>query len=340
MASQTNSQANGSPDGELGVLVIAPNLGSDLAWVSEVDPRVKVLDGNDGQGQRDALLAQAEVLLVGFPVPPVLVAHAPRLRWAHHTQAGVSNLHDSDLWGSGVTITSTRGHVTSTAIAEYAIGAAFHFARGLHEATRQKAAGEFIKEEYELRPLNASTMGVVGLGGIGGEVARLARALGMRVVATRHSVSAPQRDAEGVDLLLPADRLDELAAESDFVAVCVQLTDETRGMLNERVFTAMKPDGVVINVARGEVVDEDALVRALETGEIRGAVLDVYDGELHGRPPRREFLELPQVVLTPHISGRGDVEIRERARRLFAANLRRFIDDEPLVNVVDPARGY
>lgn len=241
------------------VLVLAPSLGRDLGFVAEVDPRVRLLEGEAGLGE-------AEVLLVGYPVAPDLAARAPRLAWVHHTQAGVSNLHGTDLWRSEVTLTSSRGSVAPTGIAEYVLAAAFHFLRGLHEAGRQKAAGEFSRAGYELATLAGATMGVVGLGGIGGEVARLARAVGMRVVATRRSAGAPRVDVDGVDLLLPADRLAELAAQSDVVAVCAQLTAESRGLVDARVLAAMKPTAVLVNVARGEVVDEDALVRALAAG--------------------------------------------------------------------------
>ena len=322
------------------MLVVAPNLGRDLTWVAEIDPRVRVIDGNDIGSEHDAVAADAEVLLVGFPVPSVLAARARGLRWAHHTQAGVSNLHGSDLWASPVMLTSGRGHVAATAIAEYVIAAAFHFASGLAEAIRQKAAGEFIRGGYDLRTVAGSTMGIVGLGGIGGEVARLARAVGMRVVATRRSALAPQENVDGVDLLLPPDRLVELAAQSDVVAVCAQLTGQTRGLVDAQVLAAMRQGAILVNVARGEVVDEEALVRALQQRQIRGAVLDVYEGELDGRPPRRELVELPQVVLTPHISGVGDASAGERAKDLFAENLRRFLDGGTLINVVDRERGY
>ena len=131
-----------------------------------------------------------------------------------------------------------------------------------------------------------------------------------------------------------------MAAESDFLVVCSQLTAQTRGFINAPVFAAMKPGAVLINVARGEEVDEDALVDAVTAGRIRGAVLDVYDGELAGRPPRPELAGLPQILLTPHISASGDTNMAEPIRRLFADNLRRYIDGQPLLNVVDRARGY
>jgi len=321
--------------------------------VSDVDPRVRVFDANfAAPGHRAGpsgaapgsdladILAQAEVLLVGYPVPEDLAAMSPRLVWAHHTQAGVSNLAGTDLWDSEVTLTSSRGAVAATAIAEYALAAAAHFARGLHEATRQKAAGQFTREGYQMLTLRGATMGVIGLGGIGREVARLARAAGMRVIGTRRSATVPLPDTDGADLVLPADRILEVAAASDFLVVCSQLTAETRGFINAPMFAVMEPDAVLINVARGEEVDEDALVAAVTTGRIRGAVLDVYDGELAGRPPRPELAGLPQILLTPHISASGEANMAGPLRQLFADNLRRYLDGQPLLNVVDRTRGY
>ncbi|HET9080988.1 MAG TPA: NAD(P)-dependent oxidoreductase [Trebonia sp.] len=333
---------------------MAPILGRDLSFVSDVDPRVRVLDANfaapghragpdgpaPGADRLAAVLAQAEVLLVGYPVPEGLAARSPRLAWAHHTQAGVSNLAGTDLWDSQVTLTSSRGAVAATAIAEYALAAAAHFARGLHEAARQKAAGQFTRDGYQMLTLRGATMGVIGLGGIGREVARLARAAGMRVIGTRRSVTAPLPGADGADLVLPAGQILQVAAESDFLVVCSQLTAETRGFIGAQVFAAMKPGAVLINVARGEEVDEDALIEAVTAGQLRGAVLDVYAGELDGRPPRPELTGLPQILLTPHISGSGDTNLAGPLRRLFADNLRRYLDGRPLLNVVDRARGY
>jgi phosphoglycerate dehydrogenase-like enzyme len=345
----------------LNVLVMAPMFGRDLSWVSDIDPRVQVIDGNDAflaeqrdtqvsarfhspearelpsRDERDALLAQADVLLVGFPVPRELASRAPRLQWAHHTQAGVSNLWESDLWTSEITLTSTRGDVSTTPIAEYVIAAIFHFARGLHEGTRQKAEAVFSRRGYELRTVAGSTLGIIGLGGIGREVARLARAVGMRVVATRRSITAPHDDPD-VDRLLPADGLLDVAAEADFLAVCSQLTPETESMIDATVFAAMKPNAVLVNIARGEEIDEMALVDALTSGKIRGAVLDVHREEFQ-RDPIPELLALPQVLVTPHISGGGGTN-PPTAQPIFVENLRRFLADEPMLNVVDRARGY
>ncbi|MFI5054283.1 MAG: D-2-hydroxyacid dehydrogenase [Acidimicrobiia bacterium] len=330
----------------LNVLVMAPMLDRDLSWVSAVDERITVLDGNDAfvaeqRGPRvargDELLAQAEVLLVGFPVPRDLASRAPRLRWAHHSQAGVSNLWESDLWTSDVMLTSSRGSVSPTAIAEYVVAAVFHFARGLHEGSRQKADGAFTRDGYEMRAVAGSTLGIIGLGGIGREVARIGRAVGMRVIATRRSVATAREDVD-VDRLLPPDQLLEVAAQSDFLAVCSQLTAETRDMIDAEVFAVMKPTAVLVNIARGEEVDELALVDALQRGEIAGAVLDVHRDEFR-RAPIPELLQLPQVLITPHISGGGQVTPRT-LEPIFVQNLRRFLDGLPMLNVVDRERGY
>lgn len=344
----------------LNVLILAPNLGQDLSPIAAVDPCVRVLDGNaafrtalrrqGGHSSPDEiaaeaeitnLLAQADVLCIGFPPLRHIVGRAPRLRWVHHTQAGVSNMWATDVWpASQILLTSGRGHVRPTAIAEYVIAGALLFARGLYDAYLDKRNLRLDRSHYEMKRVAGATMGVVGLGGIGKEVARLARGLGMRVVATRRSVTTPQHDVDYANVLLPAGALNELAAKSDFLAVCTQLTQETTRLINRSVLAAIKPSAVVINVSRGEVIDEDALLEALQAGRLRGAVLDVYEGELDAHPPRPELLDLPQVVLTPHISAGGAEDDSADSMRLFCENLRRFIRGEPLLNLVDRMRGY
>ena len=341
------------------VLVMAPGLGTDLSYVS-IDPRVVVLDGNAAfasevhdehphgpappvdisKAERDRLLGQADVLVVGYPVPRFIINRAPRLRWVHHTQAGVSNLHGTDLWSSDILVTSGRGSVSARAIAEYAVASALFVARGLSEAARQKQAAQFTRRGYEMRMAVGSTMGVIGFGGIGREVGRMAQALGMRVVATRWSIDTAETDVDGADLVLPADRLLEVAAQSDFLVVCSQLTAQTAQMIDGSVFAAMPAHAVLVNVARGEEVDEDALLAALDEQQIAGAVLDVHDGELEGRPVRPELLQHPRILLTPHVSGKGDHTYRQVGRRLVTDSLRRYLDGELPFNVVDRRRGY
>jgi len=275
-----------------------------------------------------------------YPALEQIIVHAPKLRWLHHTQAGVSNLWSSDVWNaSNVIITSGRGHVRPTAIAEYCLAAVLAVARGLHDGYADKRSGSLGRTRYEPLRVHGATMGIIGLGGIGREVARLAKALGMRVVATRRSVASRGRDAEGVDLLLPPTGLAELAAESDFVTVCTALTRETRDLLDEDFFAAAMKRPVIVNVSRGEVIDEDALLYALDADRLRGAVLDVYAGELERKPPRQDLMSHPRVLLTPHISSQGDPH-DSTSMDFFCENLRRFLAGETLLNVVDRERGY
>lgn len=343
----------------LNVVVCAPIMGNDLDPVRGVDPSIKVLDGNavftawsraqrkgDTTGIEAAerelreLLAQADVVCMMYPVPNALTSLAPNMRWLHHTQAGVSNLWSSDVWEAGnLLVTSGRGHVRPTAMAEYCIAASMMFARGIHDGYLDKQNGKLDPSHYDAVRIAGATMGVVGMGGIGGETARLAKSLGMRVIGTRRSVTSAVADVENADLLLPASDLVRLAAESDFIAVCTQLTNDTMHLLDAAFFAATTKRPVVCNISRGEVIDEDALLTALDGDKLRGAVLDVYEGELKGKPPRPELLSHPNVILTPHISAAGASDGTE-IMDLFRENLRRFIHGEDLINVVDRAKGY
>ena len=161
----------------------------------------------------------------------------------------------------------------------------------------------------------------------------------MTVLATRRSARERQVNVEGVDEILPADQLHEMLSRSDFVAVCVMLTRETVGLLDSAAFAAMKPGAIVLNVARGEVIDEAAMVAALQAGRLGGAYLDVYTGELSGSPPPRSLTDDPRVVLTPHISGSAD-DPGPLGFDLFLENLRNFLGGKPLRNVIDWDRGY
>ncbi len=343
----------------LNVVVCAPIMGRDLSPIRSIDPSINVIDGNEifaayneARQARDAaaiestgrqmqnLLRQADVLCMMYPMLENAAALAPNLRWLHHTQAGVSNLWSSDVWtAETVLITSGRGHVRPTAIAEYCIAAVLNDARALHQAYADKRDGRLDRSHYRPTRAAGATMGIIGLGGIGGEVARLAKGLGMHVIATRRSVTAPVENYGYADVLLPAAALERLARESDFVAVCTALTAETRHLLDRRFFSALVKQPLIINISRGEVIDEAAMLAAIEAGQIRGAVLDVYEGELERQPPRPELFSTPSILLTPHISGFGDVR-DSSFMDLFCENLRRYVIGEPLLNLVDRRRGY
>ncbi|MBM3940627.1 MAG: hypothetical protein FJ318_07020 [SAR202 cluster bacterium] len=189
--------------------------------------------------------------------------------------------------------------------------------------------------------LRLRTVGIVGLGGIGREVARLAKALGMRVVATRRSAERRAEHADGVDMLYPAAELHAVLAESDFVVVAAMHTPETEGMIDRAAFDAMKVGAVLINIARGKIVDEQALIAALRSGRLAGAALDVYGDDFHdlANPPNPELTALPNVFVTPHVSGRTEVADNQ-AVDVFCRNLAHLLAGEPLENQIDWERGY
>jgi phosphoglycerate dehydrogenase-like enzyme len=290
------------------------------------------------RAERDRLLATAEVVLGTFPFPRDLRARAPRLRWFHQIPAGASNLRWGDLWGSDVTVTTSRGLGNTLPMAEYVLAAIMYFIKGFHRVAVDRARCEFDHREYRARLLRGKTVCVIGLGGIGRAVARLCAAAGMRVVGTRRRVAPGDSLPEGVSRMESAEGLHALLAESDFVAVCCQLTAETEGLIGRAAVAAMKPGAVLVNVARGEIVDEAALRKGLASGKLAGAALDVYRGEFEG-PPDRALWDDPRVLITPHTSAETDLSLH-RGVDLFCENLTRYLAGRPLENLVDWERGY
>src|SRR5215471_901935 len=223
-------------------------------------PRSLIERSTMTRAQRDALLAQAEIICIRFPFPLDLHARTPRLKWLHQTPAGASNLREGDLWGSPIIVTTSRGYNNTLPIAEYILATMLLFAKSLPQAFRDQARRTFDRREYRPVLLQGKTLGVVGLGGIGSAAARLAKAVGMRVVATRRSVTSAQAQTQGVDELLPASALPALLQQSDFVALCAQWTPETDKLIGESELHQMKPSAYLINVARGELIDQAALL--------------------------------------------------------------------------------
>jgi phosphoglycerate dehydrogenase-like enzyme len=207
-------------------------------------------------------------------------------------------------------------------IAQYVLGMMLRIVKRMDEWS--EAQREARWENIESGELTGRTVGIVGAGHIGGEVARLSKALGMRVVASRRSPRRPRH----VDDLLP---LDYLLPQSDFVVLAVPLTTSTERLIGERELKAMKGDAWLINIARGRVIDEPALIQALKRRTIGGAVLDVFEQE--PLQPESELWSLPNVIVTPHNSGRSTLNLH-RQTELFIENLQRFVDRRPLRNLV------
>jgi phosphoglycerate dehydrogenase-like enzyme len=294
-------------------------------------------NGAGSRAERDRLLTDAEVILGGWPFPLDLRARSPRLKWFHQRPAGASNLLRGDLWGSDVTVTTSRGVGSTLAMAEYAVAGILLFARSLHRAVIDRGTGSFDHRAYRPLLVEGKTVCVVGAGGIGRDVGRLCAALGMRVVGTRLHPQ-PGELPPGFSKLGGADDLDRFLPQSDFVVICCQWTPETNRLFNTDRFALMKAGSVLVNVARGEIVDEDALAVALARNHLRGAALDVYVGEFEHSPPQALWSD-PRVLITPHVSGASDQD-RHGGIDLFCENLRAYLDGRSLHNVIDWERGY
>ena len=294
----------------------------------------EMADGAEQRRRRDTLLASAEVVCITFPFPARLVARAPRLRFVHQLPAGVSNLTRGDLWQSGVPVTSGRGAGNTLPIAEWALAAGLALCKEFPRAFAQRSSGRFERSAFRGRQVAGKTIGVVGLGGIGRQVARVARGLGLRVIGTRRS-SEP---VEHVERLYPPTGLHALLAESDLVVLATQLTAETHHLMDAAAFAALKPGAFLINVARGELIDEAALIDALRSGRLGGFAADVYEGEFEHQPPA-ELLGFENVLLTPHTSGQTE-QPSTGSLEIFRENLRRCLEGRPLLNLVDWERGY
>jgi phosphoglycerate dehydrogenase-like enzyme len=284
----------------------------------------------------EAALASARVLLRGGVPASVLehvISRAPRLEWIHSFSAGVDRVATPAVRARGLTVTNARG-VFSRPIAEYVVMMCLAIARRLPQLLE-------LQRERTWQPLRGTelgglTVGIVGYGSIGSEIAQLLRPFETTIVATRRHAERGAGDLANVEILA-LDRLDELLRRSDIVVVAAPLTEETAGLIGAAQLQEMRETAWLINIARGRLLDELALRRALEAGWIGGAVLDVFTEE--PLPPDSPLYGTPNLIVTPHTSWSSD-RVIERSIVLFVENLRRFAAGEPLENVVDLEAGY
>ena len=279
------------------------------------DARRDVLISNDVEVLRDAV-RDADVIVVAPREGRLLREvwpYATRVRWVHALAAGVESLVFPEL---DVTLTNSRG-IFADALGEWALAAMLFFAKDLRRLVRQQDAKQWAP--FNVTRLEGATVGIIGFGSIGRAVAKRAETLGMRIVATR------------------ATPLDELLAVADYVVISTPLTPETRQLIAARELALMKSNAVLINIGRGAVVVESALIDALRAGRIRGAALDVFENEplAAGHP----FWSMENVLLSPHCADHTD-DAHDRTMRFFLENLRRFESGEALVNIVDKTKGY
>jgi len=273
-----------------------------------------------------ALVAEAEVVYA-WNLPAHLLRGARRLKWIQQMGAGVERYLAAGL-PPGVTLTRAAG-IFGPWMAEYTVAWCLYVTQRM--AAFRAAQGRRRWRPEDPRPLRGTTLCVVGLGDIGRTIARTARALGMAVVG----VSRSGRSRPEVDQVYPAAARRRALRRADWVVLTVPLHPGTRHLIGARELAAMKPTAHLINVARGAVVDERALVAALRARRIAGAVLDVFERE--PLPPRHPFWGLEQVVVTPHVSGPSTPD---EIAPIFNDNLRRYLAGRPLRHVVDPRRGY
>jgi phosphoglycerate dehydrogenase-like enzyme len=285
-------------------------------------------------------LQEAEVLCA-YSLPDNVRELAPKLRWLQYPGAGVDSLAPTGLLASnsGIIVTTASG-IHAINISEYVFGSMLMFNRSWPEMVRLQDRHVWPRNAgwYNLkaRELAGQTLGIVGLGSIGRRIAQLGRGFGMTVLALRRSVSSDEQDPD-VDELYAPEQLHELLSRSDYVVLAMPLTPTTEKMIGEPELRAMKPDAYLVNIARGRILDEAVLIRALKEGWIAGAGLDVTEQE----PPPADspLYSMPNVILTPHISGASD-NYDKRLTALFAENLRRYRAGQPLLNQYDPQRGY
>ena len=288
------------------------------------------------------LLRDAEVLLLPRP-PRKLSPDSPKvsdvlsrssgLRWIHYVGAGLNHFNEMGIWEIKATVTNSSG-VAAVPIAEHVLYIMLMFSRKAMVNFANKANKRWVRiHSSELR---GKTLGIVGLGHIGQECARLSKALGMRIIITRRS-AAPDLDLPNVDKVYPRNDLLKMLAECDFVLLSLPLTQETYKIIGEAELRAMKPTAYLINIARGNLIDEPVLIRALEEGWIAGAGLDVFAKE--PLPPDSRLWELPNTIITCHDSNSTGMD-DARMVELFCANLEKYLNNQPLLNVVDKEKGY
>jgi phosphoglycerate dehydrogenase-like enzyme len=305
----------------------APN-DAQAAAIEAVDPRVRLVRVSDRARWLEEA-PEAEVIM-GFRPLREGATRARHLRWVHSTGAGVENLC-RDVAGTDIIVTNTHTH--GDVIAEHVMALVLAHSRRLPAALARQAEGRWMRDGAVGTVIRGKTMGIVGLGTIGTELARRAAAFGMRVWGVRRSGAA----VPGVDRVVAPAAMDDVLTVADVLAITVPLTPETRGLLGARELALLPRGAFVVNVGRGGIVDEAALAAAIQSGHLAGAGLDVFEQE--PLPASSPLWHLPGLIITPHVGG-SSPGFLERAVPFFCENLRRYLAGEALLNRVDVTRGY
>ncbi len=256
-----------------------------------------------------------------------------KAKWVHSFTAGMESVLFPALIESHIPVSNAKG-VFGRSLGEFAIASALFFAKDFPRMIASRQAGKW--DPFDVEELTGRTFGIVGYGGIGREAAQRAKAMGMKVLALRRH---PGRSGEDglLDAVYGPAQLNEMVAACDYLLACAPNTPETRGMIGAAQFAVMKPEAVVINLGRGPVIEEGALVEALRTRRIKGAALDVFDVE--PLPDGHPFYSLDNVLLSPHCADHTPGWLEE-SMQFFVDNCLRFIEGQPLENLVDKNLGY
>ncbi|WP_050425979.1 D-2-hydroxyacid dehydrogenase [Bradyrhizobium tropiciagri] len=313
----------------LTIVLNHPEADSYARLAKERFPHVRTIVAPDPEGLEQHI-AQADALLA-FRFPVEVLHKANNLRWFQCTGAGVDSMLSARDRAAHVTVTNARG-IHGDVIADYVMAGVtmlhWDFRKSLREQAERQWKPRFIA------PLAEKTLGVVGLGSIGATIARRAKSAGMTVVGSKQDVSS---HVEGVDQLFAFDALKDFLPLCDFVVLALPATPDTVGLVGASEIARMRHDAFLINIARGNIVVEAELIRALKTGAIAGAMLDVFECE--PLPKDSPLWDMPNVIATPHMAGRSD-EVYGAVVSIFADDIERFINGQPLKNRVDLTRGY
>lgn len=319
--------------------------------IASVDPRIRVLRAYESTSEEvrargsqetavddEALLGmvrQAEVLFT-FRFPVEWLEEAPHLRWVQLASAGSDHMQRLGVFDKRLDLLlTTASGVHETPISEHITAMILHFSRGLNIAVRNQPLHKW--ERYRADEAAGRTVTFVGYGPIARRAARICKALGMRVRAVRGSIAEQQAGFEAVERFYPPAELNGVLAESDYVVVAAPRTPQTERMISAEQFQAVKEGAVLINISRGALVDEAALIEALRAGRLKGAGLDVFEQE--PLPADSPLWDMPNVLVTPHVSG-SNPNYDRRVTDLFCDNLRRYLNGEQLRNLVIRERGY
>ena len=292
-------------------------VGADPGYLAEAAPEADVILNAVFNG---------DLLRYVFPL-------ASKVQWVHNISAGVESALFPELIASPVPLTNGRG-VFGRVLGEWAVAAMLFFAKGLRRLVKHQEDG--VWEQFDIEELHGKTLGIIGYGEIGRAAATRAKPFGMRITAVRRKPALSTSDPL-LDAVYSPDRLHDLLREADYVLISAPNTPETRGMIGERELAAMKKSAVLINVGRGPLIDEAALIEVLRRHRIRGAALDVFNQE--PLPAGHPFYQLKNVLLSPHCADHFSGWV-EAAVRMFVRNFDHYVKGEPLENVVDKHAGY